>query len=140
MCPCHFLLPPGILVVVDACLVLSLTWKSTPRVRSSSLYIPEADSRVATLLLIVHASPKVGLIYDTISVGTRYSFLHVSGISVENNRVHVVLAMFCNSKTTREQAGSRGHTQVNPCKAKICFAIGTWRLVSRKSEGGRRER
>lgn len=72
-----FLLPPGILVVVDACLVPSLTWKSTPRVRSSSLHIPEVDSRVATLLLIVHASPKVGLIYDTISVGARYSFLYV---------------------------------------------------------------
>lgn len=42
-------LPPGILVVDDACLVLSLTWKSTPRVRSS-LHIPEADSRRATLL------------------------------------------------------------------------------------------
>lgn len=68
---------PQMLVVVDACLVLSLTWKSTPRVRSSSLHIPEADSRVATLLLIVHASPKVGLIYDAISVGTGYSFLHV---------------------------------------------------------------
>lgn len=51
--------PPGILVVVDACLVLSLTWKSTPRVRFSSLHIPEADSRRATSALIIHISPGI---------------------------------------------------------------------------------
>lgn len=47
--PLSFFASPRGLVVDDACLVLSLTWKSTPRVRSS-LHIPEADSRRATLL------------------------------------------------------------------------------------------